>query len=79
MIESVASLIRSSQPGGSLEDLRSRAAVLEDMLAERLKENARAQADLETFRIRLIADNVRRLRRDIVAARNRRDAMLWNR
>ena len=26
----------------------------------------------------LIADNVRRLKRDIIAARNRRDAMLWN-
>jgi hypothetical protein len=26
----------------------------------------------------LIADNVRRLKRDLIAARNRRDAMLWN-
>lgn len=26
----------------------------------------------------LIADNIRRLKRDIIAARNRRDAILWS-
>ena len=52
MIEDVTSLRRSSQPRGSVEDLRSRAAVLEDTLAGRLKENARAHADFEAFRIR---------------------------
>jgi hypothetical protein len=51
MIESVTSLARTDRPD-DLDDLRERAAAMEETLAHRAAETARAHADVAAFRLR---------------------------